>query len=282
MWMFLVLGAVITLDGAPKRCIAPPTASKILVDLVEVSVADAARIVACYRGSNLVRGPAGKGTVTLFGPTTVSPAEAVRAIEGALDDRGYMLTLRGKFLALVPTKDAPAQPNSLRRAQRMTLLLRPEHVLASDIQPLLTSFATADASVVVHAPTNLLILTERTSNVRRLQRFAALLDVPETRPGLRFYEIRHADPGTIADHIRVLFEEKVQKVVVDERTSRLLVVASASIHREIARLLVMHDVSRASGRVHLTTPQHADAVELAKLIDQLKRDASGKKPQKRR
>ena len=272
--MLLVLAAVITLDGAPKPCAAPAKGARLVVDLVDTPVADAARIVACYRGTNLMRGPAPKGTVTLFGPTPVSPAEAVTAIEGALDDRGWMLTTRGKFLALVPTKDAARQPG---RAPRVTMLLRPEHVAAADIQPLLASLATADASLVVHAPTNLLILTERAGNARRLQRFASLLDVPDTRPNLRFYDVRHADPNTLASHIQTLFEDRVRKVVVDERTGRLLVVADAAAHREVARLLVMHDVGRPAGRVHVTRPQHADAANLAALVEQLRRDAGSKR-----
>ncbi len=263
----VLAAALIVLDGPPKPCAAPAEGARVQVDLVDAPVAEVARIVACYRGLNLTISKPPAGTVTIYGPTPVSPAEVVLALTGALDDRGWMLARRGRFLALVPSKSAPAQPGA---SPRMTLLLRPEHVTVAEVQPVLASLASDEASIIAHAPTNLLVVTERADNVRRLRRLLGHLDLPETRPDLRLYAVRHAQVATLAEHVRALLDGKVRKVVVDARTERMVVVAPPAVHREVARLLAMLDVPRGDGAVHTLRPLHGKATDLAKLVESMR------------
>ena len=195
-----------------------------------------------------------------------------------------MLSPRDKYLTLVPTKAAPSQPGRIRtglpkrRPQRITLLMRPEHVAAAEIQPILVSLATADASLVVHAPTNLLVITERADNVRRLGRLLQQLDVPRGRAHLVFHSVLYADAADVATHVRTLFEDRVKRITVDERTNRLIVLAARDVQLEVVRLLTQLDLRRGNdGRVHTHPVAHVKAADIAGIVESLRQNgrASG-------
>lgn len=272
----LLLTALITLDGVPRPCVRPAPGARVQVDLVDAPVAGVARIVACYRGLNLSVTTPPKGTVTVFGPTAVSPAEVVLVLESALDDQGWILARRGQYLTLVPTKAAPSQPGRIhtgapkRGVGRITMVVRPEHVDVVEVQPTLASLASGDASLIAHAPTNLLIITERADNVRRLERMLRQLDVPRGRAHLVFHSVNYADAQEVAAHVRTLFDDRVERITVDERTGRLIVLASRDVQLEVIGLLRQLDLPGVHGRAHTHAVTHAKAADLARIVESLR------------
>ncbi len=271
----LLLAAPLPLSELPKACARPPADARFLVDLVDAPVADVARIVACFSGRNLVLSGEPKGKVTVYGPTPVTRDEAVWALRGAIDDQGFLLAERGKYLVLQPVKAAAAQPNNLgkpaRGPRRVTALVRLEHVTPDEASHALASLATKDAQLVGYAPGNLLLITERGDNLRRLLGLLEKLDRPTDRAGLRIYTLLYADATVVAGHAKALLDEDT-RITVDERTNRLFVKATRQQHADLARTLAMLDVAEGNDRqARVVLPQHGKAAELQKVIDALRR-----------
>ncbi|MCK9459254.1 MAG: type II secretion system secretin GspD [Proteobacteria bacterium] len=71
-------------------------------------------------------------------------------------------------------------------------------------------------------------------------------------------------------------ETKISKIIPDERTNSLIIVASEHAYLRILELVKMLDVPIAGeGTLHVHKLQHADATELAKTLSNLSRQAGG-------
>ena len=71
-------------------------------------------------------------------------------------------------------------------------------------------------------------------------------------------------------------ETKISKIMADERTNSLIIVASEHAYLRILELVKMLDVPIAGeGTLHVHRLQHADATELAKTLSNLSRQAGG-------
>ncbi len=285
MSALVLLLAPIILDAAPKPCVRPAATTTYQLDLVEVPIAEVARLVACFSGRNLVHEAEPKGRVTVYGPAVVRRDEVTLALRSALDEQGWILVERGRFLMLRPASEAAAQPGAVRGADaarrgrgpaRATLLLRAAHVPLADLQATLVALASKEAAFVGHAPGRLLLVTERADNARRLVDFAERVDVPTTRPGLRLYTVRHADVEVAASHVRTLLGDRV-RLSVDDRSARLLVVATSEVHAQVARVLTMADIPGGNDRaVRTLRLDHAKAADVAKVRDALQKRVRGR------
>lgn len=198
------------------------------------------------------------------------------------------------------------------RDEIVTRLHRLEHVSAEELGGLLDRFKSADGDITVYAPTNTLIITDYGTSIKRLIRLVSLLDVPGTGEKIWIEMINYADAQELADKIMEIFEvdssaaatttktrrkkskkrrrnakakpagassfgksddaTKISKIIADERTNSLIILASETSYLRILELIKILDVQIAGeGTLHVHKLQHADAEELAKTLGNLSR-----------
>ncbi len=199
----------------------------------------------------------------------------------------------------------------------VTQLVRLENVDAAEILEVINKLATANAQFIVYAPDNALIITETGSNLRKLRRIMDQLDVPGGAERLWIYEVVHAEAADIAQKIQEIFEKEAttkgskkpkrssskskrdkrkgkgspsssavgqseldvhaSKVLADERTNRLFIVASKRSYRQIKRLIRKLDVAiPGDGQVHIHQLNHAKATDLASVLSSLAQEQRGR------
>lgn len=199
----------------------------------------------------------------------------------------------------------------------VTQLVRLENVDASEILEVINKLASANAQFIVYAPDNALIITESAANLRKLKRIIAELDVPGGQETLWIYEVVHAEAPDIAQKIQEIFEKEsstkgskkttrssskskrdkrkgatsptssavgesefdvhASKVLADERTNRLFIVASKRNYRQIKRLIKKLDVAiPGDGQVHIHQLNHAKATDLASVLSNLAQEQRGR------
>jgi general secretion pathway protein D len=189
-----------------------------------------------------------------------------------------------------------------------------EHVAAEDLAELLGRFKSPEGDVTVYGPTNTLIITDYGSSIRRLLKLISILDVPGTGEQIWIEPINYADASEMADRIMEIFEvdasaskaktptpskpkrtkkgriqptetatvvgqqgneTKLSKILSDERTNSLIIVASESAYLRVLELIRRLDVPIAGeGTLHVHKLQHADATELAKTLNSLSKTAN--------
>ncbi len=236
------------------------------------------------------------GKVTILSPEPVTVAEAYAAFYAALELMGLTVEPSGKYFKIVETSEAknrslPLYGDGSRAPgsdRFVTQLIRVKHGNPSEISGLLKSLKSKNGSVDTVG--NLIILTDKGTSVRRLLRLVDELDRPGNGEKIFFYQLQYASATEVADIIRDIFGQSGaakskgkkgkkksssapsgSRVLIDERTSTLIIVTSEAEYRMISRLLERLDVKLpgGGGRIHVKRLKNAEAEEVAGVLSQL-------------
>lgn len=197
-----------------------------------------------------------------------------------------------------------AVPDEDRLITRIVAL---KHIDVKDIEAILQKFKTAAGDISSYAPGNSLIITDMGRNVIRILRFIDELDVPTGREKIWVRPVQYASAADMANLITTLFGDKaggtaarpapraargqaaapaapaatpstspsdgaatVSKVIADERTNQLILVATPSAYLKIDRLLRRMDMPiEGEGQIHIYYLENATAEDVASTLSSL-------------
>jgi len=187
----------------------------------------------------------------------------------------------------------------------ITRLIPLQYIDAEAIAETLKPLVSKDASLVAYAPTNTVILTDAATNISRILSIVRSIDVETFKEELSVIELRHADAATLAQQLSEIFGAEVAdagaggvsrlptrarrpaqpgvqpgtaelaskgqvRIITDERTNSLIVLASRQRTGEIREVVYRLDVPvKGGGRIHVYYLKYADAEELANTISAL-------------
>jgi general secretion pathway protein D len=246
------------------------------------------------------------GKVTILSPEPVTVDEAYAAFYAALQTMGLTVEPSGQYFKIVETADVKGRtlpvygpearaPNNDRY---VTQLYRTKGD-PKDVVDLLTKLKTKQGSV--DNVGDLVILTDTGASVRRLLRIVRQVDESNTRlEKIFFFQLQYADPEDTAAMIREIFgegdakkggaraggtkggtgkdgsEPSFSRVIVDDRTGTLIIVAPQADYDVIRRLVERLDVPLAGGggRINVIKLKNADPEEVANVLNQLGQGAS--------
>ncbi len=197
-------------------------------------------------------------------------------------------------------RDDRPSPNRDNFVTRLVPLLYIDaEAITNTIKPLVSK----DASMVAYAPTNTIIITDTEANIRRLMTILDAIDVESYKEELAVLKIKHADAETLAEQVSEIYGTEAPsatsggssrrsrrsassrratptpaatgasarnqvRIMTDERTNSLLVLASRSQVEDIRQLVRQLDVPLiGGGRIHVYYLRHADAEELAQTLN---------------
>lgn len=238
------------------------------------------------------------GKVTILSPEPVTVDEAYAAFYAALQTMGLTVEPSGKYFKIVETAEVKGRtlpvygpdaraPNNDRY---VTQLYRTKGD-PKDVVDLLNKLKTKQGSV--DSVDDLVILTDTGASVRRLLRIVRQIDESDTRlEKIFFFQLQYADPEETAEMIREIFgeaeaakkggakggakagsgdEPAFSRVIVDDRTGTLIIVAPAADYEVIRRLVERLDVPLAGGggRINVIKLKNADPEEVANVLNQL-------------
>jgi general secretion pathway protein D len=189
----------------------------------------------------------------------------------------------------------------------LTHLHRVNNISAEDAATLLERFKSGDGSITGYAPTNMLIITDTGTNIQRMMRILTVIDVARTGEQMWVEPVHHADATELASRLTEIFEpaasasssarkaaapakgktpaaaaagpqtvgargaeSRLTKILADERTNSLIILATERMYLRILEMLKYLDVSiEGEGRIHVHHLQHSDAEEMASTIQSL-------------
>ncbi len=236
--------------------------------------------------------------VTIISPEPVTKQEAYNAFLSALYMNGLTIVSMGKFLKIVEAKDA-LQTNIRVFAgdyipaseEVVTALYTLKFLDAEDIQRFLVDLVPRSARVTRYPGTNTLVMTDTGLNLRRVTSILKSIDVPGHEDQLESIPIRYASAKGIAGLIDDILEAQtgrsrpgsptrgpqktrgggvISKIVPDERTNALVILANGRGLKELKDLVAKLDTPNASGgNIHIYYCKNAVAEELANTINAL-------------
>jgi general secretion pathway protein D len=164
----------------------------------------------------------------------------------------------------------------------VTRIHRLSHLSAEEVATgVLSKLATKDASIVPYAPSNVLVITETASNLRRMLEILSAIDEAGEEDKLWLQPLTHVSASQVEKQLRdVLGLEKkgpeaapgplhVGRIVAIERPNALAIVATRASYERIVEVLARLDVAPSSEpQVRVVMLQHSEAKKLVGPINE--------------
>lgn len=237
--------------------------------------------------------------VTILSPEAVTKQEAYNAFLSALYMNDLTVVSMGKFLKVIEAKSA-LQSNirvfhgdyAPASEEIVTTLYPLKYLNAEEIQRFLVDLVPRAGRITAYPNTNTLVMTDTGLNIRRIISVLKNIDVPGHEDQLENIPIRYASAKGIAQLIDDILDAQsggasrrtasrgpqktrgggiITKIVPDERTNSLVVLANGRGVQELKNLVSKLDTpnTAGSGNIHIYYVKNAVAEELAATINSL-------------
>ncbi len=272
-----------SLPAAPQARIADgPT---ITPNYKDADLSQIIQAVGEVTGKNFIIDPRVNAKVTMLSATPMSPAAFYEAFLAVLQVYGYVAVPAGKVIKIIPNTDARQVPAndlpdnvSSTSDEIVTQIITMKNISAAQLVPLLRPLIPQYGHLAAYPSANMLIISDRASNVSRIVRIVARMDESGDEP----IEVIALHNASAADVVRIVNSlnqgqgaegaAAAVKVVADERTNSILLTGEKSQRLRLKALIVNMDTPLATGGdTQVRYLRYADA---EKIADKLKGQAT--------
>jgi general secretion pathway protein D len=258
-----------------------------------------------------------RGKITLLSKTPVNADEAYAAFLATLSANNIAIYPTGRYYKLVRLGDAKKVPiptyvgeGSVTPAleQPITKLIRLSSTDADQMKGILGGFISPQGADIQSIPPDVLIITDIGLNIRRLEKMVEAIDRPGMGDQVRFIQLRWAPAKEIAEKLNQIFQQaggapgrgkrpgisaapgapgaapagggevSVTKIMAEERSNKLIVIADEKSFAKIQELVSQLDVPTAGeGGIHVVFLKNASAEDIAATLSALSQGKSSAK-----
>jgi len=205
-------------------------------------------------GKNFILDPRVKAQVTMLSVTPMSPDAFYEAFLSILSVYGFVAVPAGDVIKILPDANARQMPGAelesgggRRPDDIVTRVIAVQNVAAAQLVPILRPLIPQYGHLAAHPPSNLLIISDRASNVDRMAHIIARIDQAADQD-YEVIRLEHASATEIVKLVAALNQGAQQgegaggpriTVVADERTNSVLL-TGAKDDRLRYRALITH------------------------------------------
>lgn len=289
--------------------------NKIQLNFRDVEILNVIRLMSELTGKNFLVDDNVRGKVTLIAPEPVGLDEAYQVFLSILEIQGFTVVPQGPVIKVIPSADIKDSPIPTTTDDEgalsptssdafVTQLIPLKFADVNQVRGLLAPLVSKESSLLSYTPTNTLILTETTSNIARLKKIIAVLDVKAPTKVFRVIPLQHADAGELASSLQTALQGLVETntaadgqqppeqaerrrrrrrqrsgqapqnasdgstIIADTRTNSLVLIATPSSMEVAQDIITELDVPTPAGRgkIHVYYLSHANAEELAQVL----------------
>ncbi len=281
--------------------------ASVTIDFEDVDIAVFIKFISELTGKNFVIDKGVRGNVTIISPTKISVDEAYKVFESVLEVNGFTTVPAGPIVKIVPASDARTKDieTRLRREaisredKLVTQLIPLRYADPDEIKKLFSPLISRSSVMVSYPPTGTLIVTDILSNIKRLMGIIEAIDVEGIGEEICVIPLEHATASVMGKSLSTIFQKSVRKaprgaapstesdikIVPDERTNSLIILASEDDTVRIKQLIAFLDkeVPKGEGDIRVYYCQNANAEDLSKVLtslpsEQQKETEKGKAP----
>jgi general secretion pathway protein D len=271
------------LPAAPQM--QPQEGPTITPNYKDADLSQIIQAVSEVTGKNFIIDPRVNAKVTMLSATPMSPAAFYEAFLAVLQVYGYVAVPAGKVIKIIPNTDqkqVPANdlPSSVSSTsdEIVTQVITLKNVSAAQLVPMLRPLLPQYAILAPYATGNMLIISDRASNVHRLMRIIDRIDQSGDEP----VDVIALHNASAADVVRIITSLNqgqgaegagaAVKVVADERTNSILLTGEKSQRLRVKTLIFDMDTPLSTGGdTQVRYLRYADA---EKIADKLKGQAT--------
>ena len=258
----------------------PPPGGRVNFNLRDADLPDLVEAITAITGRRFIFGGKLRSIkATIVSPKDVTGAEAYQAFLSVLETNGMTVVPHGRYLKIVETKGAQSQTTPILGTvepvpytdRYVTRLYRLKHVDAGEVSNILGKFKSADADITVYSPSNLLIITDTGANIRRQLRIVEELDAGQAGSQIYMQPVHNSAAGDVAATLNEMLEGSQAKILPEERSNSLVIVANENDYGRILDLLKAVDTPLDGGddQIHVLPLQHARCDELQTTLSSI-------------
>jgi len=270
----------------------------VTMDFDGVDIKVFIKFIADVTGRNFIVGDDVRGKVTVISPRKITVGEAYKVFESVLEVNGYTTIPMGAITKIVKSSEARTKSVETRQGKPVgtedrvvTQIVPLKYADASDMRSLLSPLMSKRNSLLLAYPqSNILIITDTLSNIKRLTEILKVIDIPGSTEDIQIIPLTYASAAKLGDKLTQILAEQTKrvirrrvitpgtlnskaqiKVIPDERTNSIIVVAPAQEMKRILALVHKLDIPTPSGKedIHVYYLQYANAEDLAKVLTEV-------------
>lgn len=272
----------------------------VSIDFNDVDISVFIKFISELTGRNFVVDQRVKGKVTIISPTKISVKEAYKVFESVLDVHGYAAVDAGDITKIIPAPYARTMSIETKlqgeaespEDKIVTQLIPLKYANPDEVKQIFAPLVSKSSVILSYNPTNMLIVTDIYSNIKRLLRIVDAIDVAGTGSEIVAMPVEHGDAEEMVRIIGSVFnapqrgrrpEEQNIVAVADKRTNILVVRASEPEVERIRKLVDMLDkeTPRGKEKIHVYYLENAKAEELVSVLQELPSREGGGEPGKK-
>ena len=218
----------------PRHCRAQQ--ATITPNYKDADIRQVIEAVGEVTGKNFILDPRVKAQVTMLSSAPMSPDAFYEAFLSILSVYGFVAVPAGDVIKILPDANARQvpgaenEPGGGRPDDIVTRVITVQNVAAAQLVPILRPLIPQYGHLAAHPPSNLLIISDRASNVDRMVRIVARIDQAADQD-YEVIRLEHASASEIVKIVAALNQGGQQAeggggpaitVVADERTNSVL------------------------------------------------------------
>ncbi len=269
--------ALAVLAGA--QAAAPAAGTTITPNYKDADLTQIIQAVSEVTGKNFIVDPRVNAKVTMLSATPMSPDAFYQAFLSVLQVYGYVAVPAGNVIKIIPNIDAREYPSgdlprtvSATSDQLVTQIITVKNINAAQLVPLLRPLIPQYGQLAAYPGGNMLIISDRASNVDRIMRIVHRMDRESNEP-FEIIRLHNASADNVVRTIDQLTQGAAAQgapavhVVADERTNSVLLSGDQATRLRMRALILSLDTPlKAGGDTRVRYLRYADADKLAKQL----------------
>jgi len=237
--------------------------------------------VAEATGRNFLVDPRVKARVTLVSAKPMKKDELYDVFLSILELHGYSAVPAGKVIKIVPDANAKqeAVPTLTGRAaepgdQLVTQIIEVKYVSAAQLVPILRPLVPQQGHLAAYPGSNVLIISDRAANVRRITEIVHRIDRAETGE-VEVIRLEHASATDLVRVLTTLMQQSHQAtqgaagpvLTADERTNSILMTGDPTARLRLRTIIAHLDTPLESGgNTQVIFLRYARAKDMAAIL----------------
>lgn len=239
-------------------------------------------------GKNFIIDPRVKAKVTVVSSKPMYKDELYEVFLSILQVHGFAAVTSGDIIKILPDVNAKqdavptGMKNSDKRGELITQVIVLENIAANQLVPILRPLVPQQGHLAAYAPTNVLVVTDRADNIRRLLDVIDGIDRPDNDE-IEIVKLDHASATEIVRIVNALSQQNAAKgvtpgastITADERTNSILITGDKAQRLRIIKIVKELDAPlESSGNTKVVFLKYADAKEMVSILQGVSEKAS--------
>src|SRR6187455_242937 len=259
---------------------------RITPSFKDAEIGQVIEAVAAATGKTIIPDPRVRAQVTMLSQTPMTPDAFYEAFLALLSVHQFVAVESGGIIKIVPDANARQMPNidlpsrvKSGSDELITQVIAVHNVNAAQLVPVLRPLMPQAAHMAAYPNGNILILSDRASNVSRVMRIIERID-QEGDNEVDIINLQHASAAEVVRVVNTFFAQQSaqegggggpSRVIADDRSNSVLVGGEKSLRLRIKALIAHLDTPLESGGdTQVRYIQFADAEKIAtKLKEQI-------------